>query len=170
MKKYLAHKLYQLIEKALSFHQEYEYWRYRKKYNLHETSRFNGRYIKFYGEGNIVMGEDSYIGNLSTITAIKGYNVIIGKGCAISHNVRIYTSTYHADVDLSEKNIPKKYADVVIGDYAWIGANVFINPGVTIGENAIVGSNSAVTRDVPPYAIVGGVPAKLIRYKTCKVD
>jgi acetyltransferase-like isoleucine patch superfamily enzyme len=52
-----------------------------------------------------------------------------------------------------------------VGNDCWIGANCFVNAGVTIGDGAIVGAGAVVTHDVPPYAIVGGVPAKLIRYR-----
>ena len=47
----------------------------------------------------------------------------------------------------------------------WIGANVFITPGVTVDDNSIIGANSVVTKDVEPFSIVGGAPAKLIRIK-----
>ena len=53
-----------------------------------------------------------------------------------------------------------------IGDDVWIGTNVIILPGVNIGSHCIIGAGSVVTKDVPDYAIVGGVPAKVIRYRT----
>ena len=56
-------------------------------------------------------------------------------------------------------------APVVIGDEAWLGANAVVLRGVRIGRGAIVGANSVVTRDVPDYAIVGGVPARLLRMR-----
>jgi len=51
---------------------------------------------------------------------------------------------------------------VVVGDYVWIGARATILPGVTIGRGAVVAAGALVSRDVPPYAVVGGVPAKVI--------
>lgn len=57
---------------------------------------------------------------------------------------------------------------VTIGDDVWIGAHAVILPGITIGKGAIVGAGAVVTHDVNPYAIVGGIPAKLIKYRFSK--
>ena len=57
------------------------------------------------------------------------------------------------------------YGDIVIGNGVWIGANVFINPGIRIDNNVVIGANSVVTKDIKENSIVGGVPAKLIRIK-----
>lgn len=58
---------------------------------------------------------------------------------------------------------------VIIKDFVWCGANVTITPGVTIGEGAIIGAGSVVTKDVPDYAIVGGNPAKIIKYRNIEL-
>lgn len=55
--------------------------------------------------------------------------------------------------------------DIVIGDRCWIGTNVFIKEGVSIGNDVIIGANSVVVKDVKDKAIIGGVPAKIIRFK-----
>lgn len=57
------------------------------------------------------------------------------------------------------------YSRIVIGNDVWIGAKVIVMGGVTIGDGAVIGAGSIVTKDVPPYAIVAGVPAKIIRYR-----
>lgn len=147
------------------------YWKviiynnFRNNYDISKDFKFNGKGIKFYGKGKIVIGDSSYIGALSTIQASLGYEVRIGKGCQISHNVRMYTQTAIADADFSKKPPPSKYGNIIIGDNCWIGVNVFINPGITIGDNSVVGANSVVTKNIPSNEIWGGVPAKLIREK-----
>lgn len=141
------------------------YNEYRKKYSIASSFRFNGEGIKFYGEGDLSAGENSYIGNHSTICTVNKYTVRIGKNCSISHNVRIYTATKDAKADFTIKDIPFEKGNVIIEDYVWIGANVYIGPNITIGTNSIVGANSVVTKNVAPNTIVGGVPAKLIRNK-----
>jgi len=138
----------------------------RKKYDIHPTLRFNGNDILLYGNGKIRIDEGSYIGGLSTIQAEENSTVAIGKYCMISHNVRIYTSSAIADQDFSSFPHKTRTGDVSIGDFCWIGANVFINPGVSIGSNAVVGANSVVTKDLPGNTIFAGVPARLIRSKT----
>jgi maltose O-acetyltransferase len=137
----------------------------KSKYDISDQFLFNGRFIRFYGDGNIHAGPDSYVGEFSSFQAQKGCSIIIGQGCKISHNVRVYTQTAVADYDFSLGNIPNKSGDVIFSDFCWVGANVFIGPGVTIGANSVVGANSVITKDIPAFEIWGGVPAKLIRDK-----
>ena len=141
------------------------YESFRKKYRISELFRFNGDEIKFYGEGDIICGKNSYIGSYSTVFAYNNAKIVIGEGCSISHNVRMYTHTNVADQDFSNSNLKNKVGDIIIGNNVWIGANVFISPGVYIFDNSIIGANSVVNRNVEAFSIVGGVPAKLIRKK-----
>ncbi|MBK8892452.1 MAG: acyltransferase [Dechloromonas sp.] len=161
----LSRLLVKVLDRISHLYWQIKYAEFRKKYSIDRSFRFNGRMILFYGEGSISIKESSYIGELSTMQAVRGFSISIGTACSISHNVRIYTQSNVPDYDYSRPSIPEKRGDVVIGNYSWIGANVFIGPGVTIGENAIVGANSVVTRNVPPFEIWGGVPAKLIKKK-----
>lgn len=107
-------------------------------------------------------------------------SLYIGKFVQIAHGVQIITSsanhqmdgfsTYPFDVfgepwrSSYEAKWPNK-GDTVIGNDVWIGHQAMIMPAVTIGDGAIIASGSVVTKDVPPYAIVGGNPAKIIRYR-----
>ena len=63
------------------------------------------------------------------------------------------------------KKVPSSKGDIIIGNDVWIGVNATIMGGVKIGDGAVVGACSLVTKDVPPYAVVGGVPAKIIKYR-----
>ena len=58
-----------------------------------------------------------------------------------------------------------RVSEVVIGNDVWIGKRVIIMPGVKVGDGVIIGAGAVVTKDVPDFAIVGGVPAKIIRYR-----
>jgi len=135
------------------------------KYKINNTFRFNGSNILFYGDGEIAIGDNSYIGELSTIQAVKGCKVKIGKNCQISHNVRIYTETDISDQDFSLEGRLTKKGSVIIGDFVWIGTNVLIAPDVVIGDNSIIGANSVVTKNVAVNTIVGGVSAHFIKKK-----
>lgn len=158
--------MFKALYKLILLINNIRYCYYREKYEIHKTFRFNGKDIFFYGEGLLEISKDSYIGSLSTIQLQKNCKVSIGKGCSISHNVRIYTSSLVPDGDFSiRSNIEIRKGNVKIGDYVWIGANVFINPGVVIGNNSVIGANSVVTKDIEEFSIYGGVPAKLIRKK-----
>lgn len=87
--------------------------------------------------------------------------IVIGDGVLIGHNVVIATINHGLDPKEERKN---HYAPVAIGNHAWIGSNATILPGVTVGEWAVVAAGAVVTKDVEPYAVVGGVPAKVIKH------
>ncbi len=170
MKRYFLSLILRLFDRLMLISQESKYIILRKKFDLDSTFRFNGKNIEFYGNGQIICGSESYIGENSTIQSTLGNVVKIGKGCMISHNVRLYTSTAIADQNFEIKPHKEKKGDIIIGNYVWIGANVFINPGVIIEDNSVIGANSVVTKNVSKNTIVGGVPAKLIRNKIIDAD
>ena len=90
-----------------------------------------------------------------------GENVWITAGCQILCHQRDL-SFYKQGQPVMD--CPLKYAPVVIKDGAHIGIGSIIMPGVTIGEGAVIGAGSVVTKDIPPYSVAVGVPAKVIRY------
>lgn len=90
----------------------------------------------------------------------------IGDNVMMGPDVTILTHTHVTDrVDIPMSEQGYRVAEVVIGNDVWIGMRVVIMPGVRIGNGAIVGAGAIVTKDVPNYAIVGGVPAKIIKYR-----
>lgn len=123
---------------------------------------------------NCTMGDFTYCSDHCLLQ-----NADIGKFCSIGPNVRIapgkhptnYISTHPATFNnqpnflknFVTENTYKSYEPVTIGNDVWIGANCLIVDGVTIGHGAIIAANSVVNKNVNPYEIVGGVPAKLIK-------
>ena len=97
-----------------------------------------------------------------------GGGITIGDGSVLSHDIQIFARNHNYDSDdlklipYDERDIPKK---VEIGENVWIGARATILPGVVIGEGAVIGAASVVTKNIPPYAVVGGNPAKVIKYR-----
>ncbi|VED53403.1 Maltose O-acetyltransferase [Raoultella terrigena] len=80
----------------------------------------------------------------------------------LAPGVHIYTATH--PLDAVERNSGREYGKpVTIGNNVWIGGRAVINPGVTIGDNAVIASGAVVVKDVPPNAVVGGNPAQIIR-------
>lgn len=114
----------------------------------------------------IKIGRNCGIGAYSHITAIQsiciGDNVLTGLGVLITDNSHGATERGCLDINPNQRPLESKGA-VVIEDNVWIGEHACIMPGVRIGKGSIVAANSVVTRDVPPYCVVGGIPAKVIR-------
>ncbi len=115
---------------------------------------------------NIEIGNNVFIAKQSYIHGLGG--VKIGSGTMIGPRVLIMTSNHRYDskdlesIPFDNVNILKP---VSIEENVWIGSNVTILPGVTLGEGSIVGMGSVVTKDVEPYCIVAGNPAKIIKYR-----
>ncbi len=138
----------------------------RGRYNIHPTARWGlGTWIG--GSGEITICADTYLGrDCFVVSDPHGAKIQIGKQCAISHNVHIRTAGYEPDMPFEQARLsPAVSRDIQIGDFVWIGANVMVLGGVTVGANSILGANSVVTQDVEPNSIYGGVPAHLIRRK-----
>ena len=106
------------------------------------------------------------IGNNVSINAFVhmwGHGKItIGDDCLIASHVSINSVTHDATAKLYRNSIIEK--EVFIGNDVWIGSHAIILPGLTIGNNAIIGAGALVNKDVPAGAVVAGVPAKVIRY------
>ncbi|MGV2874569.1 CatB-related O-acetyltransferase [Macrococcus capreoli] len=113
-----------------------------------------------YINGNTIIGEGTKIGKYSSIS----YNCYIGLN---EHPTKfLSTSPFLYSVRESENvndNFKEVNSPVVIGNDVWIGVGTIILQGVTIGDGAIIAAGSVVTKDVAPYNIVGGIPAKLIK-------
>ena len=120
-------------------------------------------------EQHVVFGEEFEIGDNSTVgfrSDIYG-PVKIGKDVMIGPEVAIYTHNHkHDEIDIPM--IKQGYTEnkpVYIEDNVWIGRRVLIMPGVCIGTGSIVAAGAVVTKNVEPYSIVGGNPAKIIKYR-----
>jgi acetyltransferase-like isoleucine patch superfamily enzyme len=112
---------------------------------------------EFRYPGNIRLGDHCVI-NRGVLLDGRGGALTIGDNVDIAQEAVIWTLGHDPHDDFHRD----KPGPVTIGDYAWIGHRAIVMPGVTIGRGAVVAAGAVVTRDVPPMAIVGGVPAKII--------
>lgn len=110
------------------------------------------------------VGKDVYVGeDLLIIDELSDRGMVtIGDRVAISPRVTLVVSS-RPNFSRIAPYVPVKHGSIVIENDAWLGTGVVVLPNITIGEGAVVGANSLVTKDVRPYTIVGGSPAKLIR-------
>lgn len=113
---------------------------------------------------SVELGENSGLGINCRISG----KTIIGDNVMMGPNVCIFTANHaydRTDIPMNAQGMSAE-RPVVIEDDVWIGANVTILPGVTIAKGAIIGAGAVVTKNVPEYAIVGGNPAKILKYRT----
>lgn len=151
-----------------------------------KLNAFRRRWMKNHEESELIpmncfpleiveVGKYSY-GELNIVTFSSNTKLLIGDFVSIAQNVFFlldvehpinYISTFPWKVKMLSSKIPETFSkgNIVIEDDVWIGFGSIILSGVHIGRGAIVAAGSVVTKDVPSYSIVGGVPAKIIRYR-----
>lgn len=187
--KNLKKKYLQVLSKIFGFPRVYNYLHKSEGY-IHPTIKYEnlqisgkvkiGEFCKFPGEVHINASHPVTIGRFTSIngptqlkTRVHGIN--IGSFCSIARGVEIQEydhpvhlpSTYYMRKNVFGEKVLEvsSKGPIVIGNDVWIGAQSIILSGVNIGDGAIIAANSVVTRDVPPYAIVGGVPAKVLKMR-----
>lgn len=151
-------------------------------FNQQTVLEGNNRVGRASSVSNSLIGRNTYIGNNCNLSKCK-----VGRFCSIASNVKIIADTHPSSVFVStspsfystllqngqtfvNKNKFEEYLridgyNVIIENDVWIGTNAIIKGGIKIGNGAIIAMGAVVTKDVPPYAIVGGVPAKVIKYR-----
>lgn len=179
----LSCKIYEIIS-------NYLFWRFKKnKGILKFPKELKGEKYISIGEGTkilkgviltawdeygqqkfmpeIVIGEYCSIGEYCHITACNkihiGDGLLTGRYVYISDNTHGLTDGSDLDINPLNRNLYSK-GPVIIGNNVWIGERVCVLADVTIGDGAIIAANSVVTHDVPAYSLVGGCPAKVIKY------
>jgi len=115
---------------------------------------------RFFDPWGVSIEDHSVVGTSAFLDGRK--KIKIGRCVVIASNVSIYTMQHNMD----NPQFEVEGAPVVIDDYAYIGPGVIVLPGVHIGFGAVVGAGAVVTKDVSPYAVVGGVPAVFLRERS----
>ncbi|MGK6351564.1 WcaF family extracellular polysaccharide biosynthesis acetyltransferase [Parapedobacter sp. DT-150] len=110
--------------------------------------------VKIWAPWNLEIGDESGVAN--GVNLYSQGKITIGKRAVLSQGAYICAGTH----DYTKKGFPLVTKPIVIEDHAWIAAEAFIHPGVTIGEGSVVGARSVVTKDTPPWMVCSGFPAK----------
>ena len=172
--------------------------KYKKKNSLVKTINFEkdlklGKYVNI--SKRVVLSNNVQIDDFTYLNANKYWitiesNTKIGKFCSIAPGVHIgagnhdykFVTTHPILFDsyyekrFQRENIQKHHGlkdkdkETIIGNDVWIGLNAIIKRGITIGDGAVIAAGSVVCKDVPSYAIVGGNPAKIIKYRTTEAN
>lgn len=110
---------------------------------------------------NIEIGDNFYANY--NLVILDGAKVIIGDNVMIAPNVSLFTASHPIDAKLRTEGWEFS-KPITIGNQVWIGGNTVINPGVSIGDNSVIGSGSVVTKDIPANVVAVGNPCRVIRY------
>ena len=134
---------------------------------LYSMTRFPGRKLRAWALRKLgyTIGNDVYIGPRLTMAvgiADRSMKLVIGDRVSLGPNVTLILATHPNNSKLkSILKFPPR--NIEIGKDSWIGANVTIMPNIKIGKACIIGSGAVVTKDVPDYSVVAGVPARIIK-------
>ncbi len=124
--------------------------------------------IKIHHDGEVEIGDRTYIG---PYTCLSGNYIKIGKDCLIASHSGIYANNHGlADPTLKIREQDSTYKGIVIEDDCWLGSGVRVLDGVTIGQGSVIGAGAVVTKDIAPYSVAVGVPAKVISRRNNLID
>ena len=130
-----------------------------------------GTSVRMYGPENIYLGNDVIIGDGALFMCTRA-KIHVGDHVMFGPQVTVITGEHRMDLVgrymttvTNEEKRPEDDRDVIFEGDNWIGANVTVLSGVTVGKGAVIAAGAVVTRDVPPYAIVGGIPARVIKMR-----
>ena len=127
--------------------------------------------VSFRNAERITIGAGSHLGEHSVIWAGNDTGrITFGEKCLLAPNTTVTASNYSIEPGRFIMDQPKIEQDIVVGDDVWLGANSVVLAGVTIGDGAIVAAGAVVTKDVPAGSIVGGIPARVIGWRTSSLD
>lgn len=141
-----------------------------RKMNSHNSTEYVGN----WNQSLVHVGNYSY-GGINVLTFNDNSKLIIGSYCSVAPNVMFMLSADHYTSHISTFPFKVKMmgesfeghskGDIIVDDDVWIGYGAVIMSGVHIEQGAVIAAGAVVTKDVPPYSIVGGVPAKVIKYR-----
>ena len=161
--------LFNIIKIKFKCPRRTEIWRSINQHNMTNIIEDTRRYK------DIIVGKGTYGDINASIHGVGDEKLIIGNYCSIAPGVRFIVSSDHSYKGLSTYPFKvwnldydweaKSKGSIIVNDDVWICANAIILSGVTIGQGAIIGAGAVVTKNVPPYAIVVGNPAKIIKYR-----
>lgn len=135
------------------------------------------KWLKKLRRDNIVLSPPFYVSEKSNLMSDANVyigpgawmnlfgNLYIGNGTIIGPRLKVHTANHNYESDMLPYNGDVIVKDVHIGENVWIGADVTLLPGINIGEGAVIGACSCVTKSVPPFSVVGGNPAKILKYR-----
>lgn len=115
--------------------------------------------VQVWAPWNLVMDDHSCLSHFVDCYCVD--KVTLGCYATVSQYSHLCTASH----DYNRVDMPLIAAPIVIADFAWVTADVFVGPGVTVAEGAVVAARSTVTRDVSPWTVVAGVPAKFVRFR-----
>lgn len=158
---------FQKLKKAIGIFTHYYIKPDPSQFGLFETNAKFGRPADIKCPQNIYMYEHSRIGPRSTIMAIGNSKFIMKRESGAAEGLTVITSNHRQEIGSfrTGKNDDNVYKDIIVEEDVWLGINVTLLYGAHIGRGAICGAGAVIRKPVPPYAVVVGNPARIVKFK-----